>query len=230
HSPLTKLKTQPAMRIFLQCLLICMLSMVAISQSGCKSKQKLIEEQQAQAEAANKARIDKAKTALTALMNDDSMSWQEKERRLDAIKSQNIDDPEVNKMIAIIEEQIAQEKARAATAAAEQQQQEEAQIELQEQTQSAEAELKSIFEDVASSPNLARANININKALSLFASSSAPVLIVINEGPDGKDYDRPTTILKYLNYLKDQKKNPNRVSQIKTDASGKIIELEVTKK
>jgi hypothetical protein len=44
-----------------------------------------------------------------------------------------------------------------------------------------------------------------------------------------KDYDRPTTIRRYLEYLKDQKKNMNAVHNIQYDASGKITELELIK-
>ena len=69
----------------------------------------------------------------------------------------------------------------------------------------------------------------INEALSLFASPDTPVLIVISESGGQKDYDRPTTIKNYLNYLKDQKKNINKISDVKYDGSGKITELELKK-
>ncbi|HLZ16132.1 MAG TPA: hypothetical protein VKQ08_03795, partial [Cyclobacteriaceae bacterium] len=72
-------------------------------------------------------------------------------------------------------------------------------------------------------------NSSINEALTLFASPQAPVLIVISEEDGKKDYDRPTTITAYLNYLKDQKKNINDIAGLKTDASGKITELELKK-
>jgi len=55
------------------------------------------------------------------------------------------------------------------------------------------------------------------------------VLIVISEENGQKDYDRPTTIRDYLNYLKDQKKNFNKISNIQFDGSGRITELELTK-
>ena len=44
------------------------------------------------------------------------------------------------------------------------------------------------------------------------------------------DYDRPTTINQYLEHLKDQKKNINRVHNIEYDTKGKIVELELIKK
>ena len=82
---------------------------------------------------------------------------------------------------------------------------------------------------IASSSNAASANASISEALTLFASSSTPVLIVISDSNGMKDYDKPTTIKDYLNYVKDQKKNINMISDLKTDSAGKIIELELKK-
>jgi regulator of protease activity HflC (stomatin/prohibitin superfamily) len=85
------------------------------------------------------------------------------------------------------------------------------------------------FAAISSSGNTASANSSINEALALFASPDTPVLIVISESGGQKDYDRPTTIKNYLNYLKDQKKNINAISDVKYDSSGKITELELKK-
>ena len=64
----------------------------------------------------------------------------------------------------------------------------------------------------------------------MFESPNVPVLIIISQNLGFNDYDRPTTIEKYLNYLKDQKISPNRVQEIKYNANGKINELELIKK
>jgi hypothetical protein len=85
------------------------------------------------------------------------------------------------------------------------------------------------FEATAQASTVAAANATIADALTLFASPQTPVLIVISEEGGQKDYDRPTTISEYLNYLKDQKKNSNRISNVKTDDAGKITEVEVRK-
>src|SRR6185295_7288703 len=71
--------------------------------------------------------------------------------------------------------------------------------------------LEQYFTSIASSPSTTAANSSINEALTLFASEETPVLIVISEEGGQKDYDKPTTIKAYLNYLKDQRKNPNRI-------------------
>src|SRR5688572_25398219 len=85
------------------------------------------------------------------------------------------------------------------------------------------------FNTIASSTSATSANTSINEALTLFASPDTPVLIVISESGGIKDYDKPTTIRDYLNYLKDQKKNINQISNVQTDSSGKITELELRK-
>jgi hypothetical protein len=57
-----------------------------------------------------------------------------------------------------------------------------------------------------------------------------PVLIIISQAGGFNDYDRPTTIGKYLDYLKDQKVYTNTIEQVKYDSNGKITELELIKK
>jgi hypothetical protein len=89
--------------------------------------------------------------------------------------------------------------------------------------------LNEYFSAISSSSNVASANSNINEALTLFASPETPVLIVISGSGDQKDYDRPTTIKEYLNYLKDQKKNINVISDLKVNTAGKITEVELRK-
>lgn len=91
------------------------------------------------------------------------------------------------------------------------------------------AKLNEYFESIASSGNVASANSSINEALTLFASPDTPVLIVISEEGGQKDYDRPTTIRQYLNYLKDTKNNSNSISNLQFDNSGKITEVELRK-
>jgi regulator of protease activity HflC (stomatin/prohibitin superfamily) len=145
-----------------------------------------------------------------------------------------------------MEASAAAEKARIEQEAAAKKQQEEAAARLKAEEERAKREaeereranakastpavrLGEYFEAISSSGNTASANSSINEALALFASPDTPVLIVISESGGQKDYDRPTTIKNYLNYLKDQKKNINAISDVKYDGSGKITELELKK-
>jgi hypothetical protein len=92
------------------------------------------------------------------------------------------------------------------------------------------ARLDQYFNAIAGSGNVSSANSSISEALALFSSAQTPVLIVISEENGSKDYDKPTTIQDYLNYLKDQKKNLNSITDIKFDSAGKITEVELSRK
>ena len=92
-----------------------------------------------------------------------------------------------------------------------------------------QAKLEEYFNSISNSSNEASANSSINEALSLFASSDTPVLIVIHESGGQKDFDKPTTIKNYLSYLKDQKKQADKIGNLQFDNSGKITEVELVK-
>ena len=90
--------------------------------------------------------------------------------------------------------------------------------------------LENIFNSVTNASSINSANQSIQEALAMFSNQETPVLIVIHEENGIKDYDEPTTIKKYLEYLKDTKKNLNYISDIRMDASGKVSELELRRK
>jgi len=89
--------------------------------------------------------------------------------------------------------------------------------------------LEQYFSAIGGATSELSANKTINEALSLFTSPETPVLIVISESGGQKDYDRPTTIQLYLNYLKDQKKPADKIGNLQVDSSGKITEVELVK-
>ena len=91
---------------------------------------------------------------------------------------------------------------------------------------SPERRLARYFDAIASGRSSAA---TMQEAMSMFASPETPVLIVISEVNGQKDYDRPTNIREYLNYLKDTGNNVNRVFEVKYDSAGKITELELIK-
>jgi hypothetical protein len=90
--------------------------------------------------------------------------------------------------------------------------------------------LENYFNSVAAAGSVAIANQSIQETLAMFSNQETPVLIVIHEENGIKDYDEPTTIKKYLDYLKDTKKNLNFISDIRLDANGKVSELELRRK
>jgi hypothetical protein len=190
--------------------------------TSCKSKKKIAAEQAA----ADKAkRIEMAKKDLQALLDNDNLSIAEMEKKLAAIKALKIDDPAVNALIAQVEEKIKHKKELERIREEERKREE-------EERKRAETKTKSIhdyFNSIAAASTPDAANKEIEEALKLFTSDSAPVLIIIAEEDGEKDYDAPTTARKYLEYIKDQKKNALKVVNIGMDNNGKIKLLELRK-
>jgi glutamate mutase epsilon subunit len=204
--------------------------MAAITLGGttsCKSKKKLAREQAA---AEYAARLDQAKKDLTAILNDQtSWSLDEKEQRFAIIKEWNLQDEEVQNLIPLVADKLARERAEAERKA-EEERLRKAEEEKLKASAAKYATIENHFLSIAASPNMAVANEKINQALQLFATPDAPVLIIISQAGGFNDYDRPTTIRRYLDYLKDQKVFNNRIEQVKYDANGKITEIEMIKK
>jgi hypothetical protein len=202
---------------------ITLLLMIALSlgsgMAGCKSKEKLAREQAA-AEYAKK--VETAKHDLLAIINDEgNMSLEEKESKLQRIKDMNLNDPEVLALIRQAEEVINAEKEALRKKWEE---------ENKKKNEVMSLSLSDHFALVAGASSVENANIKINEALKLFASPDTPVLIIISKEGDLVDYDRPTTAKKYLEYLKDQKRNLNEIDNIEYDDKGKIKLLELIKK
>lgn len=99
---------------------------------------------------------------------------------------------------------------------------------------SLKTQLENSFQDIADasrSGNITQANASIKNTLSLFASEDVNVFIILyKEGGKAIDFDKPTTIKRYLDFIKDQKKNANVVDSFKVDENGKIKELDLFKK
>lgn len=195
--------------------------------SSCKSKKKLAREQAA---AEYAAQVERATKDLTAILNDET-TWtlDEKETRVATIKGWNLQDENVISLLDQVEDKLSRERAEANRMA------EEERLRQEEEAQRAReaakyGSLESQFMAIAGAPDMAAANDKIARTISLFASPDAPVLIIISQDGGFNDYDRPTTIGKYLDYLKDQKVYNNRVEQVKYDSNGKITELELIKK
>ncbi|MCC5943515.1 MAG: hypothetical protein JJT94_01165 [Bernardetiaceae bacterium] len=210
-------------RRFFYFLLIAFITFGATTtMTSCNSKKKLAAERAA---AEKQKRIDEAKSSLTALLSDTNMDLEEKKRRLAAIKAQNIDDPEVRNLIAAVESQIEQQEERIRREEEERRRAAEA----EKQVESVNEKMSRVLGEIANAPNANAANSKIAEMLQMFESPDTPVLIIIAEENGKKDYDRPTTIEKYLNYIKDQKKAMDRVANVGMNSAGKIKLLELRK-
>ena len=221
------MKVENVSRLAPRFFLALMLLAVALGGSSCKSKKKIAQEQAA---AEYAARVEQAKKDLTAILND-ATDWtlQEKENRVSTIKSWTLQDEEVQKLIDQVEDKLAREHADAIRKA-EEERLKKAEEERLKSKVSKYTDIENMLLSVAAAPDVNTANAKINQALQLFATPDAPVLIIISQAGGFNDYDRPTTIRRYLEYLKDQKVYNNAIEQVKYDASGKITELELIKK
>ena len=193
--------------------------LILIAGGGCKNQQKAAEAAAAKARLEN---IAQAKSILNSILSDEGqMTLAEKEKKLRQARALNSDDPEVKQLITQVEELIAKE----------QEAQRLAQMpETPKPDPAIEDRLSKLFDEIAGANTSLSANELIEDGLELFSSPQSPVLIIISKTENLKDYDEPTTIQLYLNYLKDQKISPNKVYDLVKDDNGKIQELEMIKK
>jgi len=211
-------------KILFRSVILMMILSLAGGMGACKSKKKLAKDKEATEYA---AKVNTAKTTLLDILNDNtSMSLDEKEAAVRSIKGSNLNDPEIDELIRQAEDKLALERAAL----------NKAQMEAKQAGETGtgkpgtpEATLNGYFSSIAKSTSASQANMQIVEALKLFSSPEAPVLIIIAKSGDQVDYDRPTTIKNYLNYLKDTKNNINKVDKIIYDSNGKIKELELIK-
>jgi hypothetical protein len=195
--------------------------------TSCKSKKKLAREKAA---AEYTMKVEQSKKDLTAMLNG-TTTWtlDEQDTRLNTIKSYNIDDAEVIDLISKVETKISKDRAE------EERKAEEERLRLEEEnriknTESKYQTIDNKLNTIAISSSTEAANNQIKTILTEFATPDVPVLIIISNAGGFNDYDRPTTISKFLNYLKDKQQYNYKVDMVKRDTLGKIIELELIKK
>jgi hypothetical protein len=211
-------------KILFRSVIMMMVISLAGGMGACKSKKKLAKEKEA---AEYAAKLNTARTTLLDILNDNTtMSLDEKEAAVRSIKAMDLNDPEIDELLRQVDAKLAAERAALL------------QKELDAKKLAEEGKVKEekvggtltgYFASIATASSVSQANMQIAEALKLFTSPETPVLIIISKSADQVDYDRPTTIKNYLNYLKDTKNNINKVEKITCDNFGKISELELLK-
>jgi len=158
-------------------------------------------------------KIDAARAdLLDMLLNKDGRSADELEADLAKIKAMNLGDKEINELITKVEQKIAGMRNKK-------------DIPLKTQ-------LENSFQgiaDAAKAGNTSQVSSLTRNTLQLFTSDDVPVLIIISREGSTVDYDKPTTIKRYLEFIRDQKASRNAVENYKLDGA-KIKELELIKK
>lgn len=195
--------------------------------TSCKSKKKLAREKAA---VEYTQKVNLAKKDLAAIIDGSTnMSLEEQDSRVNEIISYNIDDPQVAAMITKAEAKISVAKAEAERKIEEERLRNE-ERERQKAKDIAFKPLNVQLSDIANAPSVNAANVQISKTIQLFETPDVPVLIIISQAGGFNDYDRPTTISKFLNYLKDKQGYNYKVETVKKNSLGKITELELIKK
>jgi len=160
-------------------------------------------------------RIDAAKARLMDLLaNKDNKSAAELQDALDTIKTDTKDlySDEVNALIARVEKKIGDMKNV---------------VNIPLKTQ-----LEKNFQGIADASkngNASEVSTLTKNTLDLFSAPDVPVLIIISYNGKTPDFDKPTNIKRYLDYLKDQKVYRNGVDSYVLDPNGKINELDLIK-
>ena len=189
--------------------------------TSCKSKKRLAKEA---AEAEYKSKVEQAIADLNAILDDETLwTLEEKEARVQTIKDWNLQNAEVDDLLFQVEKKLARERAQ-------KDEEERRAAEEREKANAADVVLGRNFNNIAHASSVSQANRIINETLDMFESPNVPVLIIIKQNAGFNDYDRPTTIEQYLNYVKDQKKATEKVHEIKYNNSGKINEIELIKR
>lgn len=200
-------------------IVITLLAIITVGgMTSCNNEKKLAKKEYA-------AKLEQAKTDLNAILNDET-TWtlDQKKARVEEIKKADLQDPEITELIERVNAKLEHETNEMARVA------EEEKLRAQEQQNKPKTALEDYFTIIAGAPGPETANVKITEVLKQFASPDVPVIIIIYHVGDIVDYDTPTTIEKYLNYLKDQKVVNARINNIKYDDNGKITELELIKK
>lgn len=212
------------LKILSKMLLVSLVLTIAIGgTTSCNSKKKMAQER-AEAHAAE---VNRAKRDLNKII-DGETTWtlEEQAKKVAAIKAKNWNNDDVDQLIEKAEETISFKRAEAERLAEEQRliQEEEAR---KRANQSKFSAVDNQLGSIAAAGSVDEANMLINTALNQYATPDIPVLIIISQSGGFNDYDRPTTISKFLNYLKDKKQYKYKVESVKRDGLGKITEMEL---
>lgn len=216
-----------------QALIIGTLVFGSATFTGCKKKKELAAAQAAEA-ARLAEQIKEATAILESILADNTLdNIDANYAKLDKVKGMNLEDPGVLGLTIKAQEKLAADKE--AYAVLMEKQRLEAEKLRAEEAARMKIEndvriLNQHFEALVGEKDFDKSNTIITNTLPMFVNNDVPVLVIISEENGEKDYDKPTTIRKYMDYLKDRKAYKAEVENVIYDDYGKIKELELRKK
>ena len=192
--------------------------LLAIIIAGCQTQRNVVKSKD------GKLSVDKETIIkdLTSIIDPDSeLTTEEKTALLQAIKDHGFQDAQVDSLISVAENSmnsIALEKEvpqKSPTTA----------VEGLSKNDQLEDILTDQFNALINPGADDSSDDIILETLNYFESNDAPVLIILQELNGKIFYDRPTTIEKYLYYLKDLKKNYHQIQEMNLNNNEKINKL-----
>lgn len=176
-----------------------------------------------------KERKEIAKKKLEFLLTKNSMTLEEKEGELNEIKTWNIQDQEIDELIKKVELNLINERRIVEEEIEKKRLEDEKNEKQKNHLKTTKEKLSSLFKKIATTKDSVLIAGYFQESIQMFNSEQVPVLIVINNTNGLKDYDKPTTIKRYIEFIKDQNKYSDRFLNILFDENGKITELELLK-
>ncbi len=208
-------------------LLLWLLSLLLFTTlPACQSKKKA----EMEALAAKNKQLERAKAMLRDILTSTTMTLSEKEQVLQEVKAMGLPEEELQPLLAQVEEKLKEERRQQEWARQQEEAKRAAEAAQNEKMNSLSPKLLDYFKRIATATDPQTANSLIDEVLTLFAGEMTPVLIVISNSGGVKDYDRPLTIRRYLDYIKDQRRYDPKVENILFNSAGRITELELRKK
>jgi len=207
---------------FLSILIVCSL---VVSLPACKTQKKATE-----ASLSVQQQIDQAKKRLAETMDNENLSIESKLNVIDEIRNLNLSDATLTAALNKNEQFLKEQKVIEEEVERRRLEREAEENARKEKFAKAKTEILSFFNRISQAPDIETANQLIEEALTLFDSKHSPVLVIVKKTGSLKEYDRPSSIMRYLEHIKDCKTYENNIENITfSDESGKISELELLK-
>jgi len=207
-------------------LFLCLGLSLMIGAPSCGAKKRKAE--QAATEQALRAK-EAVLVRLKALYAATDKPLEERESELNSIRNENWQDQDVLDWIAKVEAKLKAERANQDAERLRAEEEARRAAEDAEKSKAVLPQLQRLMTQIANAPDIEFADQLIRQCLQLFESEKTPVLILVYSREGMKDYDQPTTALRYLERIKDQKTFSHRIENIQLNASGKISELELSR-
>ncbi len=197
---------------------------ISLVNQGCKTQEK------ATVALTNQQQLESAQRRLKEAMDNETLSTDAKLKVIEEIRSLELTDAALNAALDKNEQFLNEQKNIDAEIERRRIEREREENIRKEKQAKVKTDLLSYFNRISQAADIETANKLIEEALTLFDSRNSPVLVIIKKTGSLKEYDRPSSIIRYLEHIKDFKTYENKIENITfSEDNGKISELELIK-